>query len=71
MSGSPPRMKPMSNSGVVGRQGPPVHEVQKGPSGPPPGWGAPTSISSVMPVRRMISGVRRRLGIHKGLEALA
>ena len=63
-------MKPMSNSALWAARGRSAHKVQKRRQGLLRGCGASLSMSSVMPVRPMISGVRRRSGVHKGLEPL-
>lgn len=51
----------------MGGQGPVPHEVKESPQGLLLG-GAPTSISSVMPVRWMISGLKMRPGATKVLK---
>ena len=57
----PARMKPMSNSALCAASGRPFTNFKNAVSASL-SCGASASIASVMPVRPMISGVRRRFG---------
>ena len=63
-SAQPLRMKPMSNSALWAAKGRPPTNFKKAARASA-GFGAPLSISSVMPVRPTISGVSRRPGSTK------
>ena len=60
--------KAISKSALWAARGRSPAKARKAPA--PPSERGPSSISSVMPVRWMISGLRMRPGGHKGVEAV-